>query len=100
MQSIEVVFFIDLIVNFMFSFINEKGDEIVNPKEIAIHYLKHRFVIDLISLFPFDRMSHEEEHLSYLKIFKLIKIIGVLRLQEIINYLNLTKRTKQFLGFG
>ena len=96
--GIELVFLIDLIVNFRFSYINETGDEIYDPKKIAKHYLRHRFFIDLIALIPFDPIAHAL-HMKFLRMFKLIKVVGILRFDEIINFLNLTKRTKQIIAF-
>lgn len=88
------MFLVDLIVNFRFSFLDEAGNEVIEPKEISLHYLKHRFFIDLIALVPFDYIGSGNKNIGFIKAFKLVKVIGIFRLDEIINYLNLPKRTK------
>ena len=52
---IDFVFIVDIIFTFRTSFQDiESGDEIVNPKEIAINYLHGRFWIDLLAAIPFE----------------------------------------------
>ena len=51
---IDAAFFMDIIINFRVSFINEKGDEINEPKAIALNYLKEMFWIDLVATIPME----------------------------------------------
>ena len=52
---IDFLFFLDILFTFKTSFINLKnGDEVTNPREIFINYLKGRFYVDLIATIPFD----------------------------------------------
>ena len=52
---IDFIFFLDIVLNFKTSFINLKnGDEVTNPREIFVNYLKGRFYIDMIATIPFD----------------------------------------------
>ncbi|KAL3313995.1 Potassium voltage-gated channel subfamily H member 7 [Cichlidogyrus casuarinus] len=52
----DTIFFLDIFVNFRTGIIkNDYADEIVlNPREIAIHYLRTWFILDLISSLPID----------------------------------------------
>mmetsp|Transcript_11979 Transcript_11979/g.18507 ORF Transcript_11979/g.18507 Transcript_11979/m.18507 type:complete len:112 (-) Transcript_11979:400-735(-) len=53
---IDFMFFIDILLNFRTSFLNQNtGDEIVNPKRVIVNYAtSSRFWIDLLSTIPFD----------------------------------------------
>jgi hypothetical protein len=47
---INLIFLIDILINFRTSFIHPKtGDEVMDLKVIAVHYIKARFWIDLLA---------------------------------------------------
>ena len=52
----DIAFFLDIIINFRVSFINDTGDEINEPRAIAINYLKGMFWIDLAATLPIDEI--------------------------------------------
>lgn len=72
---ISIVFFSDIVLNFRFSFINETGDEVTNPKLIAIHYLKRWFFIDFLAFFPLELIFKLHRNFRFLTIVKILKII-------------------------
>jgi hypothetical protein len=52
---IDAVFLIDIVINFRTTYIVEAtGQELIDPRKIAIQYLKGRFIIDLFASVPFD----------------------------------------------
>ena len=52
---IDVLFFIDIILNFRTTFYHKStGEEITNKNLIVKSYLKGNFSVDLISTIPFD----------------------------------------------
>ncbi|KER32401.1 hypothetical protein T265_12799, partial [Opisthorchis viverrini] len=67
----DTVFLVDIGVNFRTGIIkNNFADEIVlNPKEIARHYVKTWFLLDLLSSLPLDYIYlifHENENFSHI----------------------------------
>jgi len=36
------------------TYYNKRGEEVFDPKDIAINYLKGRFILDALACFPFD----------------------------------------------
>jgi hypothetical protein len=53
--GINLLFIMDMFVNFKTTYLDDNFDEVLNSKKIAVNYLKGRwFVIDLISAVPFD----------------------------------------------
>jgi len=54
---LDVIFILDLILNFRTSFIHSQtGEEIFDQKLIAKNYLKGQFLIDILSAIPFEWM--------------------------------------------
>mmetsp|Transcript_34327 Transcript_34327/g.52593 ORF Transcript_34327/g.52593 Transcript_34327/m.52593 type:complete len:289 (-) Transcript_34327:1616-2482(-) len=95
----DLFFCFDIIFNFRTSFLNAKtGDEVMDPKEIAFHYVfAGRFWIDLLSTIPFDLFTHKLESRdasSTLQLFSMLKLFRVLRLSKIIQYMNSTDDVK------
>ena len=55
----DFIFLVDIILTFFTSYHDEKHDlEILEHKLIAKKYLKSWFLLDLISIFPFDLVGH------------------------------------------
>lgn len=50
---IDFIFVFDIILAFRTSYLY-KGEEITSVKKITIHYLTGRFMIDVLSILPFD----------------------------------------------
>lgn len=55
-QIIELIFIIDIILNFFTTYKNESGQEICTLSEIAQNYLSNWFFIDIISSVPTQNM--------------------------------------------
>ena len=51
---VDVIFFIDIILNFHTTFVGSGGEVVSDPKIIRMNYLKSWFVIDLLSCLPYD----------------------------------------------
>jgi len=51
---VDVVFFIDIVLNFHTSFVGPSGEIVSDPKIIRANYLKSWFVVDLLSCLPYD----------------------------------------------
>ena len=55
---IDIFFFIDILIAFRTTYVNEmNGDEISSNKEIAKNYINGRFMLDLLSAIPFEKLS-------------------------------------------
>lgn len=53
---IDICFFLDILITFRLAYINEFGEEICEPKKIAINYLQGQFLIDLFATLPLDQI--------------------------------------------
>lgn len=63
-KLVDVMFFMDIIINFRTTYVNKNDEVVSQPKKIAFHYLKSWFIIDLIAAIPFDAViskSYEKQ---------------------------------------
>lgn len=51
---VDVIFFIDIVLNFHTTFVGPQGEVISDATVIRINYLKGWFIVDLLSCLPYD----------------------------------------------
>jgi len=95
---IDIMFLMDIILNFRTSFQDLNGDEVIIPKDIAINYITEgRFFIDVVSTIPFELIMAEIfsiQDAQKFQILSMLKLFRVLRLSRIIAYMNSTNDVK------
>lgn len=80
----EVFFGIDMVLSFITGYLDsETGKFITNPKKIAKRYLKSWFIIDILSIFPWEEMSRLD--LQLLKLLRMLRLIRMARLFKLLN---------------
>jgi hypothetical protein len=57
---VDIMFIIDIIINFRTTYVNENDEVVSHPGKIAIHYFKGWFVIDMIAAVPFDLLLYTQ----------------------------------------
>ena len=81
-QTIETLFLIDMIFNFLEEYLDEETYTYVTDlKKIIIRYLKGKFIFDLVAWTPFQFMITESmmQH-KYKKLLRLFKLLRLPRL--------------------
>ena len=78
-QTIETLFLIDMIFNFLEEYLDEETYSYVTDlKMIAVRYLKGKFVFDLVAWTPFQFMINESimlhKYKGLLRLFKLLRL--------------------------
>ncbi|XP_032872952.1 potassium voltage-gated channel subfamily H member 6-like, partial [Amblyraja radiata] len=51
---VDIMFIIDIIINFRTTYVNENDEVVSHAAKIAIHYFKGWFLIDIVAAIPFD----------------------------------------------
>lgn len=75
------VFCIDIVLTFNTAVLDENGITVVNRNQIALHYLRFWFWIDLLSSFPFQLISNAVTgNTSNLLVFSLFRMLRVTKL--------------------
>ncbi|XP_077261138.1 potassium voltage-gated channel protein ether a go-go isoform X3 [Temnothorax americanus] len=86
---VDVIFFIDIVLNFHTTFVGAGGEVVSDPKVIRMNYLKSWFVIDLLSCLPYDvfnAFDHDEDGIGSL--FSALKVVRLLRLGRVVRKLD------------
>merc|ERR1712032_329852 len=89
--ALDVLFVIDLIVTFFFSYRDKQGKEIVDPCKIAWRYLSTYFVLNFIACIPFEIFDQSSESgessvnrgLRLTRMQRLSRLIRLLRLMRL-----------------
>ena len=95
-RLIDALFFLDMIVCFRTTFMNDFGAEVVEPKQIAINYIKGNFFIDFFATIPIDIFAEAiiGYQIASLTFFGLLKLGRLLRISKIIQFLNASRDFK------
>ena len=93
----------DIALNFMTTYLDINGDEVLDPKKIATNYLKGAFWIDFISAVPIDNflvMFSDVNNTSteVLTLTDLLKVVRILRLGRIIRFARVRDDVKGLLN--
>ncbi|PIK57315.1 hyperpolarization-activated (Ih) channel [Apostichopus japonicus] len=97
----DTFFILDVVFNFRTGITDQKTAEqvILEPKTIAIHYLKTWFLIDTVSAIPFDyvfllvdddgdpNLVNISHALGILRLFKLLSLLRLLRLSRLVRFI-------------
>ncbi|XP_071516569.1 potassium voltage-gated channel protein eag-like [Panulirus ornatus] len=86
---VDVIFFIDIVLNFHTTFVGPGGEVVSDPKIIRMNYLKSWFLIDLLSCLPYDvfnAFDHDEDGIGSL--FSALKVVRLLRLGRVVRKLD------------
>ncbi|CAI2375579.1 unnamed protein product [Moneuplotes crassus] len=85
---VNIIFFVDILINFRTTYIHKKtGEEVTNLSIIAINYLKLQFWIDFLATIPFDlgaELFISNSNSGFFQLFSLLKLVRVLRLGKLI----------------
>ncbi len=52
--TVDVMFIVDILINFRTTYVNANDEVVSNPGRIAVHYFRGWFIIDLVAAIPFD----------------------------------------------
>ncbi|KAM4681342.1 voltage-gated delayed rectifier potassium channel KCNH1 isoform 1-T1 [Amazona ochrocephala] len=93
---VDVIFLVDIVLNFHTTFVGPAGEVISDPKLIRMNYLKTWFVIDLLSCLPYDVINAFENvdevsirvppihyYFGISSLFSSLKVVRLLRLGRV-----------------
>ncbi|XP_055870804.1 potassium voltage-gated channel subfamily H member 8-like isoform X3 [Biomphalaria glabrata] len=90
--GVEVLFAIDIVLNFRTTFLNKSGQVVYDSRLIALNYIRGWFLLDLLAAIPFDVMyafsgETEDSNNSMLTMVHLLKLARLLRLARLLQKL-------------
>ena len=91
---IDILFFIDLILNFWMGYYDDEENLIISPKKIILNYIFGWFWIDLISCIPFNTLKYYDKlsmNIYYLCLFRILKNLKIQNSTNVF-YMKIIKR--------
>ncbi|MFM8830258.1 MAG: ion transporter [Spartobacteria bacterium] len=95
---ISACFLADMVLNFITP-VHVNGQLVTSRKEIARHYLKGWFLVDLLSIFPWAIFGALWEEMRLLRLLRLVRIADFMRRMAKENVINASVLRMIFLGF-
>ncbi|CAL8098242.1 unnamed protein product [Calicophoron daubneyi] len=85
---VDVMFIIDIFINFRTTYVNKNDELVSHPCRIAIHYLKGWLLIDVVAAIPFDLLLFGAETDDMITLIGLLKTARLLRLVRVVRKLD------------
>ncbi|NXS34229.1 KCNH2 protein, partial [Pomatostomus ruficeps] len=79
---VDIMFIIDILINFRTTYVNINDEVVSHPGKIAIHYFKGWFLIDMVAAIPFDLLifgSGSEETTTLIGLLKTARLLRLVR---------------------
>lgn len=79
---VDIMFIIDILINFRTTYISENDEVISAPSKIAVHYFRGWFIIDLVAAIPFDLLlfgSDTDETTTLIGLLKTARLLRLVR---------------------
>eukprot|EP00939_MAST-03C_sp_MAST-3C-sp1_P000227 g227.t1 len=106
-RVVDTGFIMDTVLQFYLPFVDNRGTVCKSRKAIAKHYVQTWFVIDIISLLPFDIITvvankdgSESSNLSAFKIVRIVRLLRILKLLRILRGLRVVKKWETKLAIN
>ncbi|MBN3312825.1 KCNH1 protein, partial [Atractosteus spatula] len=95
---VDVIFLVDIVLNFHTTFVGPAGEVISDPKLIRMNYLKTWFVIDLLSCLPYD-VINAFENVDESRVFYGSFLLGKMPFLQVCSEIVCRKRLETFKLF-
>jgi hypothetical protein len=102
-RMVDFGFLLDMGVTFFVGFTDENTSQFVSQKgKIALRYFKGWFLIDLVSILPFDfiGLAMDSKDLSQLKVLRVIRLLRLIKLLRILRSARIFRRIQTSLGLS
>ncbi|XP_076859012.1 voltage-gated inwardly rectifying potassium channel KCNH7 isoform X2 [Brachyhypopomus gauderio] len=79
---VDIMFIIDILINFRTTYVNANEEVVSHPGKIAVHYFKGWFLIDMVAAIPFDLLifgSGSDETTTLIGLLKTARLLRLVR---------------------
>ncbi|KAI3379160.1 hypothetical protein SNEBB_001485 [Seison nebaliae] len=94
--AVDVLFVLDILINFRTTYVNEKGELISEQIRIAKKYLTGWFVIDLLAAIPFDLILK----VMIEDIKKIPTLVGLLKTARLLRLIRVARKMDRYSEYG
>ncbi|CAN8202168.1 unnamed protein product [Coccothraustes coccothraustes] len=89
--AVEMLFILDIILNFRTTYVSQSGQVVYDPRSICIHYVATWFFVDLIAALPFDLL-----YIFNVTVTSLVHLLKTVRLLRLLRLLQKLDRYSQY----
>ncbi|KAK2536159.1 Kcnh4 [Columba guinea] len=89
--AVEMLFILDIILNFRTTYVSKSGQVVYDPRSICIHYVATWFFVDLIAALPFDLL-----YVFNVTVTSLVHLLKTVRLLRLLRLLQKLDRYSQY----
>ncbi|NXJ96875.1 KCNH4 protein, partial [Corythaixoides concolor] len=89
--AVEMLFILDIILNFRTTYVSQSGQVVYDPRSICIHYVATWFFVDLIAALPFDLL-----YVFNVTVTSLVHLLKTVRLLRLLRLLQRLDRYSQY----
>ncbi|XP_053944318.1 potassium voltage-gated channel subfamily H member 4 [Cuculus canorus] len=89
--AVEMLFILDIILNFRTTYVSQSGQVVYEPRSICIHYVATWFFVDLIAALPFDLL-----YVFNVTVTSLVHLLKTVRLLRLLRLLQKLDRYSQY----
>lgn len=87
----DIIFTIDIVLNFFSAYYDNNDELVYNRKVIAIRYLKSWFFVDLISVLPLSLLMDTNDFTSLARIARLPKLYRLIKMTKLARIFKILK---------
>uniref|UniRef100_A0AAY4BG01 Potassium voltage-gated channel subfamily H member 7 n=1 Tax=Denticeps clupeoides TaxID=299321 RepID=A0AAY4BG01_9TELE len=96
---VDIMFLIDILINFRTTYVNVNEEVVSHPAKIAIHYFKGWFLIDMVAAIPFDLLifgSGSSDEVSH----ETTTLIGLLKTARLLRLVRVARKLDRYSEYG
>ncbi|XP_070399951.1 voltage-gated inwardly rectifying potassium channel KCNH2-like [Nothobranchius furzeri] len=90
---VDIMFIIDIIINFRTTYVNSNDEVVSHPLRIAVHYFKGWFLIDMVAAIPFDLLIYRNGE-------ETTTLIGLLKTARLLRLVRVARKLDRYSEYG
>ncbi|XP_068604054.1 potassium voltage-gated channel subfamily H member 2 [Brachionichthys hirsutus] len=90
---VDIMFIIDILINFRTTYVNPNDEVVSHPVRIAVHYFKGWFLIDMVAAIPFDLLIYRNGE-------ETTTLIGLLKTARLLRLVRVARKLDRYSEYG
>ncbi|KAG7488697.1 hypothetical protein MATL_G00036460 [Megalops atlanticus] len=90
---VDIMFVIDILINFRTTYVNANDEVVSHPLRIAVHYFKGWFLIDMVAAIPFDLLIYRNGE-------ETTTLIGLLKTARLLRLVRVARKLDRYSEYG
>ncbi|CDW86372.1 cation channel family protein [Stylonychia lemnae] len=96
---VDCIFLVDIVVNFYSAYMDKEYEMIDDRKVIVKSYLYSWFIVDLLSIIPFDQIFASASYNRLARVVRIGKIYKIIKMTRLVRMLKIVKERSKFVKY-